>query len=118
LSTTWWIWHSGDFEALCALGGGNCERLLEDASVAAVAADPPRILETRVVPPKGRDDAVSTGGRLVRLCGVDGLGEPYRTEILVFESEGELRAIEPVYWSGYRIALSPLVGEDNQPPGC
>ena len=110
-----------DFDRLCGLGGGNCRSTLEDAGLDAVPATPPGIAGSRVVQPTQRSDGkTSTGGLVLQLCGLDGLGRPYSTEMLVFRDGGKLLAIEPVYWSGMRIATDQdTPGEPASPfPGC
>ena len=110
-----------DFDRLCGLGGGNCRKTLREAGLDAVPATPPGIAGSRVVQPtRNSDGTISTGGLVLRLCGLDGLGRPYSTEMLVFRYEGELLAIEPVYWSGIRIATDQTTpSEPASPfPGC
>lgn len=110
-----------DFDRLCGLGGGTCRSTLRDAGLDAVPATPPGIAGSRVVQPTRRPDGTTTtGGLVLQLCGLDGLGRPYSTEMLVFRDGGRLLAIEPVYWSGIRIASDPTTpGEPASPfPGC
>jgi hypothetical protein len=110
-----------DFNGLCEMGGGNCRRTLRDAGLDAVPATPPGIAGSRVIEPTRRADGLETAGGLVlQLCGVDGRGRPYSTEMLVFREDGRLLAIEPVYWSGMRIATEPTTpAEPVAPfPGC
>lgn len=106
----------GDFEALCRLGDGNCETHLEKAGIEAVPPDPPIVVATRVVAHDPASGAI--GGRVLTVCGVDGRGQRYRSEMLIFRDGDGLRAINPVYWDGVTIAgegdttlLSP------EPPG-
>jgi hypothetical protein len=105
-----------DFAALCSFGDPNCPDILEMAGIDRVPAVPPTVAGTRLVAPT----QVSDGGLILQLCGTDGRGDPYATEMLVFTSASGLRAIQPVYWSGMGIATSPIVGQ-NEPlvfPGC
>lgn len=99
---------------LCAIGGGNCERTLDDAGRGAVPPDPPTVRRTWVVPPT----ANTTGGRILELCGVDGQSRPYVTQMLVYRLGGEMKAIEPVYWSGMVIATEPVVPEPTPIAFC
>lgn len=49
----------------------------------------------------------ANGGRAFGLCGTDGLGARYYSELLVFDSGGgALRAVNAVFWTGARIATS------------
>lgn len=93
-----------DFTGLCELGGGNCERILEEAGREAVPVDAPNLVTDFVMMGTGPADARSATGRVLVLCGVGRDGGQYRTEMLVFFSNVKLIAIEPVYWSGVTIA--------------
>ena len=99
--------RAGDFEALCALGDGNCENSLEFAGRDAVPREPPTIVGTRTIPSTSSSGQQSLGGVVLILCGIDGRGEPYDSEMLIFNDGAGLRAINPVYWSRTRIASSP-----------
>ncbi len=96
----------GDFEALCAVAGdGNCERKLDDAGRDRVPARPPTVMGFRSLPSTRSGDQTSLGGLVLGLCGIDGLGDRYDSEMLVFrDSDGALRAINPVYWGHTMIA--------------
>jgi len=109
--------RAGDFEALCALGDANCENSLEFAGRDAVPPDPPRIIATRTVPTTVSNGLQSRGGIVFVLCGVDGRGEPYDSEMLVFHDGNGLRAINPVYWGRTRIA-SGAQTEAFEPVSC
>lgn len=108
----------GDFEEMCALGDGNCEQILEMAGRDAVPPDPPTIVATRTVPTTSSDGQQSFGGVVFVLCGVDGRGEHYDSEMLVFHDGNGLRAINPVYWSRTRIAASPQTAATFAPVAC
>ena len=106
-----------DFEALCALGDGNCENSLEFAGRDAVPPDPPKIIGTRTIPTTSSNGQQSLGGIVFVLCGIDGRGEPYDSEMLVFNDGDGLLAINPIYWSRTRIASSPQT-ETFEPVSC
>lgn len=91
-----------DVEAVCRVAGSNCRTIVETAGGEdAIPSESPTVLETYVVPTRHLSDGkIETGGRALVVCGVDGLGQPYRTDMLVFESDGSLHAINGVYWSG------------------
>ena len=74
--------------------------------------NPPIIAGTRLIPTRRLSDAAGMAGRqLFVLCGVDGLGRPYRTEMLVStDYNGALYAINGVYWSGAGLAISRDTG--------
>ncbi len=97
--------QQGDFAGLCDLAGdGNCERKLDEAGRDRVPAAAPRVERSELLPTTAAGDQTSVGGRVVVLSGVDALGAPYESEMLVFrDREGTMRAINPAYWGGYRI---------------
>jgi hypothetical protein len=99
---------AGQFEEMCALGASSCARILEDAA-APPPGDPPTVIGIRAIQPDTTGDVRSSGGLVLELCG-ESQGETYYTEMLVFRENGELRAIEPVYWSGFRVAQDSTVG--------
>lgn len=107
-----------DFEHLCDLGGGNCERILANAG--ELPPDPPLVAGIREVPSSRRaDGSVQVGGQLLTACGMDASGRRYVTEMIVFYSDGMLRIIEPVYWSGMGIGEGPGPEPSRSPgPAC
>lgn len=110
--------RAGDFEGLCALGDGNCERILEMAGRDAVPPDPPSVVGTRTVPTTSSNGQQSFGGVVFVLCGIDGRGDHYDSEMLVFHDGNGLRAINPVYWGRTRIASSPQTESTFEPVAC
>lgn len=47
----------------------------------------------------------SVGGLVLVSCGVDSLGRPYQSEMLIFrDRDTTLQAIDPAYWGSYDIA--------------
>jgi hypothetical protein len=109
--------QAGDFDALCAIGAGNCESILEEAG-REVPNGLPRIVGTRTLP----STETSIGGVVLELCGTLDSGDPYYSEMLVFRDlirtggiDG-LHAIEPIYWSGMGIADDLVVGDDPIDP--
>jgi len=101
-----------DLDKLCDLSGSKmiCRHHWEwTGGGQAVPAEPPEIVDTCLLPTVhlkwgGR----VVGGRVLIVEGVDGLGEPYRTEFFVFRSRDSglngLAVTNVVYWSGYGIA--------------
>ena len=110
--------RAGDFERMCALGDGNCERILEMAGRDAVPPDRPTVVGTRTVPTTSSNGQQSFGGVVFVLCGIDGRREHYDAEMLVFHDGNGLRAINPVYWSRTRIASSPQTQSTFEPVAC
>jgi len=102
---------AGRFEELCALGASNCDRFLEQAGRDA-PVEAPTVVGTRVIQPQVSGDARITGGRVLELCGRRGDGI-YYSEMLVFNEGGQLRAIEPIYWSGMEIADDATTGDSS-----
>jgi hypothetical protein len=94
----------GDFEGLCSIGDGNCERLLDQAGREAVPREPPAVVGVRFLPTTRTGDQVSAGGVILEMCGRDAAGKPYHSEMLVFRDGSSLRAINPVYWGNTGIA--------------
>lgn len=112
-----------DFEALCRLNGSvlNCRRALEDACD-PMPFDPTKISCKDAVPDKPptvttsryheKDRPDGTPGRILVVSGVDGLGRPYRSELMVFrENRYNFKAINSVYWSNAFI----IEGEEISP---
>lgn len=98
-----------DFDGLCKLGTSECQFVLNNAGPDAAPTSPPTVAGVVVVP--NREVASGTwqpGGVLFRLCGLDGHGKPYRSEMLVSTAPtgSGLIAQEPVYWSGLSIGSS------------
>jgi hypothetical protein len=111
--------RSADFDGLCARGS-TCRHDLESAGRDAVPPDPPLIVGTRRIEHEQRQDGWLVGGIVLQVCGIDGRGDPYDGEVLVFRSEGRLTSIGTVYWSGIRIATGNTTGGPRgpAPAGC
>jgi hypothetical protein len=102
---------SGDFEALCELGGGSCQDYLDLEGGHQVPAAPPVIVGERVLQPSGTNSG-RVGGRVLELCGLMDQGEVYYSEMLVFfDHNGKLVGIEPEYWMGIRISDDDSAGQ-------
>ena len=110
----------GDFEGLCAVGSGTCEKQLRDAGRDAVPPAPPRIVGTRVIQPRAVVGGWSSGGRVLEVCGIDGRGSPYYDEVLVFRDGSRLISVGTVYWSRTRITEGSTAGgpEASPPAEC
>ena len=91
---------------------------LEDAGRDAVPPGPPTIVRTGTVPTTSSGDQTSLGGIVFVLCGIDGHGDHYDSEMLVFHDGNGLRAINPVYWGRTRIAGSPTQEGTFAPVTC
>jgi hypothetical protein len=114
---------AGDFDALCARGSGNCQRALDEVGEASAPSEQPHVVGTRVLAPRQlENDVWALGGRVLTVCGIDGLGHPYRSEVLVFLDGDAFRAIEAVFWNGQGIPDDAVVGagpnDPRDPEGC
>ena len=97
-----------DFAGLCSLSDGNCPIILDQAGRDAVPPDPPTVYATRVLQPtRLANGGWDAGGLVLQVCGIDGRGRPYRSEVLVFTTGSTVTLINPVYWSGMGIASVP-----------
>ena len=94
-----------DFERLCASASGTCEGELEGAEHLA-PSEPPTVVDVSVHEPIERGDGWTSGGVLFVLCGIDAAGDPYESEVLVFDDGERLLAGAAVYWRGTGIAFS------------
>ena len=109
---------AGDLDRLCDLGGGTCRRQLREGADAAPRTAP-RVVGSTVVPSTMLPDGNwRVGGRLLQLCGVDGHGRRYYSEMLVFEDRGRLIGLEPVFWTGMRIETGAMVTRTPGPAPC
>lgn len=93
--------RTGDFDAMCNLNGAppNCQLMLDVAGRDRVPADPPRVSRARYA------SELDTPGWLLVVEGLDGRARPYSTQVLIFrDDEGELKAINAVYWSGATVS--------------
>jgi hypothetical protein len=109
--------QAGAFRRVCELGVATCESFLEDANPVAVPRDRPVVTGIRTVDPVDHGDGTwSNGGVLFDLCGIDGLGAEYHSQMLVIRRDGRLLSIQPVYWLGVGVALDPVVGAPEPPP--
>ena len=86
---------AGDFDRLCALGTSQCKFIVHVTTV-------PNVEKTA--------GTWTPGGVLFYLCGLDGRGQPYHSQMLVFQKpEGTgLTAMEPVFWGSLTIDGPPV----------
>ena len=65
----------------------------------------PEVIGTRVIPYSDLGGGMLTvGGRVLMLCGRDGLGKSYYSEMLVFFDGDRLISTGTPYWVGMTIA--------------
>jgi hypothetical protein len=107
-----------DYTALCALNGStyNCERTLDAGRRETVPAQRPTSVSAFYVPKGNGHD---TGGWVLTVRGRDGTGKAYRTQVMVFEDDRALTAINIVWWSNARLLLGDIgrQREDETQPG-
>ena len=90
-----------NFDGMCNLNGAppNCRIMLDITGRDRLPADPPRVTQTHY------ESEGDTPGWLLVVEGVDGLDKPYSTEVFIFrDDEGNLKAINAVYWSGATVS--------------
>ena len=100
-----------DFDRLCAMGTSQCKFILQGAGTDTVPTQPPLIVYVTTVPNVEKTPGTwNPGGVLFYLCGLDGKGQPYHSQMLVFENpEGTgLTAMEPVFWGSLTIDGPPV----------
>jgi hypothetical protein len=99
-----------DWERLCANASGTCEGELDGAEERAPTSAP-RVAAVEVHQPQGDADASTSGGVLFVLCGTDGLGDAFESEVLIFDGGTRLLAGAAVYWLGTGVGFAPPHGE-------
>jgi hypothetical protein len=111
---------TGDLTEVCRLASGTCPMELENMDPAGVPRLAPVVVGSETVQPTRRTDGSwDAGGLVLRLCGVDGTGAPYESEMLVFRNhDGRLISINTLYWLGAGIARGPTVGAEPPPRAC
>ena len=112
--------RSGDLSRLCDLGSGTCKQILERSDPAMVPNTVPVVVGTRVIPHSDLPGGMWTdGGRVLMLCGRDGLGKRYYSEMLVFFEDGRVISTGTPYWVGMTIANGTTTEASSPPvPGC
>ncbi|HEY7736461.1 MAG TPA: hypothetical protein VH813_06675 [Candidatus Limnocylindrales bacterium] len=120
LSTVVDLVLAGRLTELCRLGSGTCAHTLRNSDPGAVPRTRPIVVGSRIEPSVLRPGGVwSQGGLVLQLCGLDGRGRFYRSEILVFNDGRRLIGKEPVFWVGLRIESGSTVGGPPPPdPPC
>ena len=97
----------GALDRICSLGSGTCPHDLRNAAPGSAPTSTPEVIGSWVVESRAEVNGWSLGGRAFALCGADGLGRRFYSEVLVFDSgAGALRAVNAVFWTGARIATS------------
>lgn len=109
--------QSGDASRVCDFGGPTCSMSIDHMDPNAVPRARPVIMSIRTLQPLDHGNGTwSNGGVLIELCGLDGLGKPYQSDMLVYRSRGRVVSTEPAYWLGIQIISDPVVGAPARPP--
>ncbi|MBM3156224.1 MAG: hypothetical protein FJ004_02935 [Chloroflexi bacterium] len=86
---------------------GNTQILWESAGGwATLPAEPPTIVDSRLLPTITLNGSQATGGRVLVLEGINAKGKPYHTEVLVFRNHGGLSMMNTIYWDNILIGHS------------
>jgi hypothetical protein len=103
---------SGDASKLCSHGTSNCSRNVDTfTAMASVPKDAPKVVSSVDVPDRAGG---YQGGRLLRVCGIDGNGDSYRRSLLFFGTDQRWTVIEAIYWKiGY--SDSNIVPPSSEP---
>jgi hypothetical protein len=97
---------AGDIETVCSHGVGTCAQSLRDSDPRAIPSSGPTVVASRTVAPtRSRQGGLLAGGHLLGLCGIDGLGARYYSEMLVISEPDRLVAVNAPFWLGYRVGL-------------
>jgi hypothetical protein len=103
--------------AACSMGASTCAQSLQRSDPAAVPRTAPRIVGTRVLLAKQTSGGGwEAAGRVLMLCGRDGIDRPYYSELLVFQDGDRLIAADPLYWTGTTVATNPISGRTPDSP--
>jgi hypothetical protein len=108
--------HSGDLGQLCDISANHrmCTETLDELGrVSAPVESTPVITDSYALTPRRVPNGGGTaGGRVLEVCGLDGQGESYSTELLVILGSDAPVLVNAVYWSGHRFA-----GDDDVSSG-
>lgn len=94
-----------EWDRLCANATGTCESELEGNQERSPRG-PSRVDGVEVHHGSSSGGESNPGGVLFVLCGEDGLGEAYESEVFVFNDGDGLLATAAVYWVGTRVSVS------------
>jgi hypothetical protein len=103
---------------LCKVGSLNCVRNAQTRNADQTRpTTAPVVVASWDVPDSGSGDAIQQGGRLLEVCGVDGQGKAYQSQMLFFGSDVDhFTVFEPTYWTNMTISNS-LSGPPSASPG-
>lgn len=109
--------QSGRIDSLCAemrAPQSTCRTHLSLVGAGSVPTQAPVVIASDAVPPS-HDNA--NPGRLLIVCGIDGIGRQYQTGFLVYREQAGFVAPYPIFWSGTPIStqLSPGATTPSEP---
>jgi len=111
--------EAGHAGSICDLGGPLCKDFVEPFDAARVPTTRPLLLEVRTIPAVAVGEGKWRGSYVrIEVCGVDGRGDPYRSEMMVYWNRGRIVSTQPAYWLGMIIADDPVVGAPEPPIVC
>lgn len=109
--------ESGGADRVCDFGGPTCPDSVGRLDLRAVPTTRPKITRIGVVPRVDHDDGTWSNAYVrVELCGIDGIGRIYHSEMMVYWDRGKIVSTEPAYWLGIGIADDPVIGAPTGPP--
>ena len=111
--------ESGNASRICELGPPSCPQTVEPLDQAAVPSTRPSVIRVRTRQGVVHGDGTwSDGSVIIEVCGVDGLGKPYQSDMQVFRHEGRIVSTVPAYWLGFQFADDAVVGPPDGPIGA
>ena len=109
--------ESGGASRICDFGGPTCHDSVDPLDPRAFPTTRPKITNVRLVPRVDHPDGTWSNAYVrVDLCGLDGRGQTYHSEMMVYWNRGRIVSTEPAYWLGLGIADGPVVGAPGGPP--
>lgn len=104
-------------QAACSVGASTCAHSLQEADPAAFPRLAPHVVGTDVLPASQRPDGTwETGGRILKVCGIDGKHKPYYSELLIFQDGDRLISTNPLYWTGTTVGSNPVAASPPHSP--
>lgn len=106
--------QAGDMERLCKLADCIRDDMVNPPLVPTTA---PTVVGTWVLVDSTTAAGQDTiGGRVLVLCGLDADSHPYRSEMLVFRANGELRTLDFRYWRNGTVGGGGTPNTPSAPP--
>lgn len=105
---------SDNVDALCDFAStpSNCTRDLMSMQE-RIPKQAPEILCAYELLPQRTEHAMLSGGQVLVVSGLDGMENPFRTEVLIFHDGHQLRGTNIVWWSNRGIGSAKLSEGDS-----